>query len=117
MAENNSNNNVVDNRQPELKKGEIKHMVIFNLQYEKGSAQANEFLEDSQRILSTIPVVHHFQVLKQVSIKNDYDYGFSMIFRNRIDYEVYNNHPHHVAFVDKRWNKEVSRFLEIDFEI
>lgn len=116
MTENNSNDNSMAD-QFELSKGEIKHMVIFNLKYEIGSVQANEFLEDARRILSTIPVVHHFQVLRQVSFKNDYDYGFSMIFGNRNDYEVYNNHPHHITFVESHWNKEVSRFLEIDFEI
>ena len=59
-----------------LKKGEIQHMVIFNLKYEKGSNEALNFLADGNRILSTIPGVQNFQVLKQVSIKNDYDYGF-----------------------------------------
>ena len=100
-----------------LNKGEIQHMVIFNLQSQKGTVQAKQFLEDGKRILSAIPVVQNFQSLNQVSVKNDYEYGFSMIFTNREDYDTYNNHPEHVAFVESRWEKEVSRFLEIDFEI
>ena len=100
-----------------LKKGEIQHMVIFNLIYEKGLSEANKFLEDAERILRTIPVVQEFQVLKQVSLKNDYDYGFSMIFANKEAYSTYNNHAEHVRFVEERWLKEVTRFLEIDFEI
>ena len=100
-----------------LKKGQIQHMVIFDLQYEKGSAEAIKFLDDGIEILSAIPVVQNFQSFNQVSTKNDYDYGFSMIFENREGYATYNNHPNHVAFVENRWKKEVTRFLEIDFEI
>jgi len=100
-----------------LKRGEIQHIVIFNLLYEKGSSEANKFLEDGERILSAIPGVQNFQVLRQVSFKNDYDYGFSMIFKNKETYSSYNNHAEHVRFVKERWEKEVTRFLEIDFEI
>jgi hypothetical protein len=39
-----------------------------------------------------------------------------MVFANQADYTTYNNHPDHVAFVQNRWLKEVSDFLEIDFE-
>jgi hypothetical protein len=55
-------------------------------------------------------------VFNQVSVKNDYTYGFSMVFAGQSEYTTYNNHPDHVAFVENRWNKEVSRFLEIDFK-
>lgn len=103
--------------QPRLKKGEIQHMVIFNLKYEKKSEEADKFLTDGERILSVIPVLQNFQVLKQVSVKNDYDYGFSMIFTNREVYANYNNHAAHISFVEDRWEKEVTRFLEIDFEV
>lgn len=99
-----------------LKQGEIQHMVIFNLNYPEGSAQAMKFLKDGTRILTGIPVVRDFQAFKQVSGKNDYQYGFSMVFTDRKDYSTYNNHPAHVSFVKDRWEKEVSEFLEIDFE-
>jgi len=39
-----------------------------------------------------------------------------MVFANQNDYSAYNNHPDHVSFVQNRWMKEVSDFLEIDFE-
>ena len=100
----------------ELKGAEIQHMVIFNLLYEEGSAEARIFLEDGKRILSAIPVVKSFQAFQQVSIKNNFQYGFSMVFANQEDYTTYNNHPDHVAFVQERWMKEVSEFLEIDFK-
>lgn len=100
-----------------LKKGEIQHMVMFNLKYEKGSEETDKFLADGKRILSVIPGVQNFQVLKQVSVKNDYDYGFSMIFASRDAYTTYNNHSDHISFVEDCWKKEVTRFLEIDFEV
>jgi len=101
----------------QLEGKEIQHMVIFNLPYKKGSSKAVKFLNDGNRILTKIPVVRDFQVFLQVSSKNDYQYGFSMVFSNQEDYETYNNHPDHLAFVEERWLKEVTEFLEIDFEI
>ena len=99
-----------------LKKEEIQHMVIFELHHEKGSELAMKFLHDGQNILSKIPKVNNFQVFSQVSLKNDYSYGFSMIFACRVDYDSYSNHPDHLSFVENRWKKEVTRFLEIDFK-
>jgi len=99
-----------------LNKGEIQHMVIFNLSYPEGSEEAGKFLHDGTSILTGIPVVKNFQAFDQVSQKNDYQYGFSMVFSSREDYTSYNNHPDHVAFVRDRWTKEVTAFLEIDFE-
>ena len=94
----------------------IQHMVIFCLKHAKGSAEEAAFLEDGKSILSSIPVVNNFKVSTQVSPKNDYDYGFSMEFANQADYDVYNAHPLHSAFVRERWLTEVERFLEIDFQ-
>lgn len=99
-----------------LNKGEIQHMVIFNLPYPKESAKAIKFLQDGMQILTRIPVVQNFQVFNQVSKKNKFQYGFSMVFANQEDYNTYNNHPDHVSFVQDRWIKEVTDFLEIDFE-
>ena len=99
-----------------LEKEEVQHMVIFDLSHPKGSPEAEKFLADGRQILSKIPVVKNFQVFNQVSLKNDYSYGFSMVFKDQSDYATYNNHPNHVAFVENRWKKEVTRFLEIDFK-
>jgi hypothetical protein len=100
----------------ELTELEIQHMVVFNLPYAAGSTEAIQFLEEGTRILSSIPVVQNFQAFLQVSEKNDYQYGFSMVFASRDDYNTYNNHSNHVAFVRDRWNKEVTDFQEIDLK-
>lgn len=99
-----------------LTKGEIQHMVIFDLIHEKGNEAAEKFLNDGRQLLSKIPGVRNFEVLDQVSLKNDYTYGFSMFFSSQMSYDAYNTHPAHQAFVEYRWKKEVKRFLEIDFK-
>ncbi|WP_240417649.1 Dabb family protein [Paenibacillus periandrae] len=95
----------------------IQHKVIFNLKVEAGSEQADQFLSKSKAILEVIPGVYDFQVLRQVSSKNDYDYGFSMEFEDQAAYDAYNTHPAHVDYVEHIWKNEVVRFLEIDFTV
>jgi hypothetical protein len=89
-------------------------MVIFRLKHRPGSKQEKSFLSDSRAILGTIPVVKDFQVFRQVNPKNDFDFGFSMLFESKDSYENYNNHPAHVDYINNRWLKEVDGFLEID---
>lgn len=103
-------------RTVKMNSNEIRHMVIFSLNHSKESGEAERFLKNGKEILTSIPVVQEFEVLNQVSHKNDYDYGFSMKFKDKVAYEAYNTHPKHVAFVQERWTKEVTRFLEIDFK-
>jgi len=95
---------------------QIQHGVIFTLKYEKGSPETKKFLLDGKNLLTSIPVVNNFQVFDQVSAKNDFQYGFTMVFNSKEDYQTYNEHPTHVGFVEERWMKEVTDFLEIDFE-
>jgi hypothetical protein len=93
----------------------IRHTVVFKLKHPKGSQAELDFLEVAQ-ILATIPTVKKFERLKQVSKKNNYDFGFSMEFSSPQDYQIYNDHPDHVHFVQTRWIPEVSEFMEIDYE-
>jgi len=92
----------------------IRHTVIFVLKHAHGSLQEKAFLRDA-KVLKEIPGVEKFEQLKQVSKKNDYQFGFSMEFKDQAAYEGYNVHPKHVAFVQDRWEREVERFLEIDY--
>lgn len=94
----------------------VRHQVIFCLKAGAASSGAEAFLRDGRILLSAIPGVTNFSVYRQVSPKNDYDFGFSMDFADQAAYEAYNVHPSHVAFVTDRWVPEVSRFLEIDFK-
>lgn len=92
----------------------ITHMVTFTLYAGKDTAEAEAFLKESAEALAVIPGVENFQVLRQVSAKNEFDYGFSMVFADQEAYDAYNEHPVHRKYVEERWEKEVSRFQEID---
>ena len=56
----------------------IRHTVIFTLKHAHGSLQEKAFLRDAKVALEKIPGVEKFEQLKQVSKKNDYEFGFSM---------------------------------------
>ena len=92
----------------------IRHTVVFTLKHAQGSAEEKKFLEDAL-VLTSIPTVQSFERLKQVSRKNAYKFGFSMEFADQADYDTYDSHPVHVAFVRDRWKTEVTDFLEIDY--
>lgn len=92
----------------------IRHTVVFNLKHAHGSLQEKAFLRDAL-VLKEIPGVKKFEQLRQVSKKNDYEFGFSMEFADQAAYDAYNVHPKHVKFVEERWKREVERFLEIDY--
>jgi hypothetical protein len=99
-----------------LKAGEVLHTVIFDLKYPVGSTEANTFLTDGYDILTKVPGVSDFQVFRQCSPKNDYQYGFYMRFKNQADFDAYTAHPDHTRFVTERWDTEVVRFQESDFQ-
>lgn len=92
----------------------IQHTVVFTLKHARGSREEAEFLEAIQA-LKEIPTVRHFKRLRQVSPKNSYAFGLSMEFATREDYQTYNDHPIHTAFVASKWVPEVAEFLEIDY--
>jgi hypothetical protein len=92
----------------------IRHTVAFTLGHEGGSTGERDFLEAAAR-LATIPGVEAFELLAEVSPKNDYRFGISMEFADRPAYERYNEHPDHVRFVQERWLNEVTDFLELDY--
>jgi hypothetical protein len=94
----------------------IRHTVVFTLKHAAGSLQEKAFLRDAKTAFEHIPGVQKFEQLKQVSKKNDYRFGLSMEFADQAAYDGYNKHPKHVKFVKERWEREVSKFLEIDYE-
>ncbi len=98
----------------EIEMSSITHMVTFTLYAGKDTAEAEAFLKESADALAVIPGVENFQVLRQVSAKNEFDYSFSMVFADQAAYDAYNEHPVHRKYVEERWEKEVSRFQEID---
>jgi heme-degrading monooxygenase HmoA len=94
----------------------IRHTVAFKLRHPTGSALERDFLSAAQA-LAAIPGVNRFECLRQISTKNSFDFGLSMEFATQSDYDAYNVHPHHIAFVENRWKPEVADFLEIDYTL
>lgn len=89
----------------------IQHTVAFRLDE---AADADEFW---RRVagLSEIGGVRQFQVLRQVGLKNDFTHALSMQFDSQTDYDDYNEHADHVAFVQQAWLPNVAEFIELDY--
>ena len=98
---------------PPLTNGRVRHAVVFTLTHAEGSAEEADFLDAIAR-LEAIPGVEAFELMREVSPKNDYRFGLTMEFADRSAYSAYNEHPEHVTFVQRRWDAEVTSFLEID---
>ena len=92
----------------------VRHTVAFALRHEAGSAAERSLLEAAAR-LADIPGVEQFELLREVSPKNDLRFGISMELADEEAYAAYNAHPDHVRFVEERWIPEVADFLEIDY--
>ena len=101
---------------PALTHGRIRHTVSFTLAHPPGSDEEAYFLAAAARLADVIEGVEAFEVLREVSPKNDFVHGLSMEFADRDAYDRYNEHPEHVAFVQDRWMAEVTDFQEIDYE-
>jgi Stress responsive A/B Barrel Domain len=97
-----------------LSAGRIRHTVAFALRHDPGSPEEADFLA-AGAALGSIPGVEVFEVLREVSPKNGYRFGFSMEFADDAAYAAYNEDARHVAFVQERWIPEVADFLEIDY--
>lgn len=94
----------------------IRHSVILKLNSELSLVDKKAFFEAVDG-LKEIPGVHKFEVLKQVSTKNEFEYGISMEFENQKNYDDYAKHPLHTAFLQNFWAKSVTDFLEIDYKL
>lgn len=92
----------------------IIHTVAFKTKHLPGSEEEKNFLE-AGIALGKLPMVRNFQCYRQISRKNDFEFGFSMEFVSQHEYDAYNEHPEHVDFVESRWKSEVEKFLEIDY--
>jgi hypothetical protein len=93
----------------------IRHTVVFKLKHPSGSPEEATFLRAISR-LREIPIVKKFEVLRQISKKNSYQFGLSMEFDDQPELQTYKEHPDHVAFVTGPWKNEVTDYMEIDYQ-
>ncbi|HLU93270.1 MAG TPA: Dabb family protein [Membranihabitans sp.] len=99
---------------PQTKDDMITHTVYFKLKHEKGSEEEQMFIRKALD-LGAISTVHNLRCVREVSPKNNFDFGLIMQFADQAGYDTYNNHPDHQAFVENVWKKEVSEFMEVDY--
>ena len=92
----------------------FRHTAGFRLKHDAGFPAEQNFLSALAK-LKAIPGVQKFEVLRQVSPKNEFTFGVSMEFADQAAYTSYNVHADHVAFVEGRWVPEVAAFTEIDY--
>ena len=92
----------------------IRHTAVFRLKHPHGSAAEAAFLKAAD-VLMAISGVEKFEKLRQVSPKNDFTFCFSMEFASQKEYDFYNAHADHIAFVRDHWVPEVEAFMEIDY--
>ena len=93
----------------------LTHSVFFKLKFPKGSVEEHDFFHAAAK-LAAIPGVENFKSLRQLSSKNDFDFGLMMDFKSQEDYVSYSEHSDHVAFVANFWGQNVADFMEIDYE-
>jgi len=93
----------------------IRHSVILTLKSNVSPEVKLQFFAAVDE-LKQIPGVQKFEVLKQTSSKNPFQYGISMEFENQAAYDLYAGHSLHTAFVEKYWAACVEDFLEIDYQ-
>ena len=93
----------------------IRHSVILTLYSSLSPSEKMQFFAAVAE-LKRIPGVQNFEVLKQISSKNPFQFGISMEFESQEAYDFYSNHSQHVVFVEKYWAACVEAFLEIDYQ-
>ena len=92
----------------------LTHTVQFKFKKDISSGQRTDFFADLMT-LENIPGVSNFRLSRQVSPKNPFEYGLSMVFKNDDAYQAYNRHPDHLLFLQNQWVPFVDHFLEADF--
>ena len=94
----------------------IRHTVVFNINHATGKIKEKAIFRDAKAALEDIPGVENFEVLRQTNGAADYRFALTMEFADQAAYDRYNKHAKRVKFVNDRWEREVSRFLEVDYE-
>lgn len=92
----------------------IRHSVVLKLKPKAGSLEEKEFLDEAWK-LKSIPGVMKFEIMKEISSNNPYQFGISMEFEDQKTYDFYSNHPDHTRFVEQYWIPNVDVFMEIDY--
>ncbi|MHA8067465.1 Dabb family protein [Aquirufa sp. ROCK2-A2] len=91
----------------------IRHAGLLNFKSTVSEQTKFDFFL-ALKALAEIPGVENLEISKQISSKNQYEYGFSMVFESQEIYDAYSCHPKHDTFVQTWWIPNVEEFMEID---
>ena len=92
----------------------IVHSVFMKLKHPKDSKEEASFIAEAAK-LADIPGVLDYEIVREVSPKNNFEFGLTMKFASTEAYQAYNEHPSHVDFVENVWIPNVEVFQEIDY--
>lgn len=81
------------------------HHVFFWLK-EPDNQEAHQKIREGMQLLTTIEEIKHYQMgvaaaTDRPVIENTYSYSFTMVFNNKADQDIYQDHPTHKKFVDE----------------
>jgi hypothetical protein len=91
----------------------ITRLVLFNLNHEAGTPEAESFFERSI-ILGEVPSVKEFKILKVEGNMAEYDYVIRLVFEDEDGVEEYIKHRIHTGYLDEVWKPNVSKGKLID---
>ena len=72
---------------PTMTAGRIRHGVVYSLKHAPGSEEEADFLRANAE-LASIPGVEAFELMREVSAKNDYRFALTMEFVDRAAYDA-----------------------------
>ncbi|WP_018099322.1 Dabb family protein [Sinorhizobium meliloti] len=93
----------------------ILHTHVFSLRHVPGSVEEKAFLEEAHEI-AKFHGVRNFNVWRQISSQTQGDFGISMEFENKEDFEEYMKDRPHLDFAFERWFPAITVSRDITFE-
>ena len=93
----------------------LHHSVIFKFKEGTSELRKREFFTAANR-LSLILDVKHFEILRQPSSKNEFEFGLVIVFNDTPVYQKYTADPELGLSLQNYWLKLQTIFLELDSE-
>jgi hypothetical protein len=95
------------------------HVVIFWTDPSQPAA-AEELIAGAQRYLRGIPGIVHFHVGRMATshrpvVDQSYQVGLNVVFTDQAAQDAYQDHPDHVAFVEKVFKRTCKKVVIYDF--
>ena len=93
----------------------IMHTHVFSLRYPSGSAEEKAFLAEAHNIAGFYGV-KNFKVWRQIASQTQGEFGISMEFDTKEEFEEYMKDRPHLDFAFARWFPAITVSQDITFE-